>query len=150
MHIDKYLCNVEKPEFLPGPFSVRLKYELKQKYFDKKNGLSLHYIYGTTLASLLVICAFLVAKPHTAQSINNFVFGDTKEETLDMLLLSEHDIDLSNYPNSIRTVSSENNSTLPFIEEDKSYLIHKFKDQNNKTLIYISEVKKSLQPKTLY
>ncbi len=150
MHIDKYLCNIEKPDFLPGPFSVRLKYELKQQYFDRKNGFSLHYIYCTSVMSLLIICSLLVIKPHTAKNLNRLVFGNSHDETLDMLLLSDRDIDLSNYPNSIRTVATDNNSTLPFIEEDKSYLIHKFKDHNNKTLIYISEVKKNLKPKTLY
>ena len=149
MHIDKYLCDVEQPDFLPGPFSVRLKYEIKQKFFDKRNVNYFHLAYSGTIFGLLLICSFLVLKPDTASTINKIVFGN-QTETLDMLLLSDKDIDLSNYSSNIRTVSSDINSTLPFIEEDKSYLIHKFRDHQNKTLIYISEVKKNHQPKTLY
>lgn len=150
MHIDKYLCNIEKPDFLPGPFSVRLKYELKQEFFDKKSKLSMHFMYCTGLISLFVICTLFVLRPNTAENLHKIVFGDRNSETLDMLLLSDNDIDLSNFPNNIRTVSSDHNSSLPFIEEDKSYLVHKFRDHNNKTLIYISEVKKNIPPKTLY
>jgi hypothetical protein len=83
--------------------------------------------------------------------MNTLVFGNQHDETLDMLLLAEKDIDITNVPSYIRTVSASSpQSSLPFIEEDKSYLLHKFRNQSNQMMIYISEVKQTQQPKVLY
>jgi hypothetical protein len=112
----------------------------------------MHLVYSTTILSLFVICFLFILKPNTAQSINTFVFGDNSKnhDALDLLLLAEKDIDLSNFPANIRTVSNEMNSSLPFIEEDKSYLLYKFRNHENKTLIYVSEVRKPQQPRKLH
>ncbi|MCL2062829.1 MAG: hypothetical protein FWG98_00455 [Candidatus Cloacimonetes bacterium] len=150
MPIDKYLCNVNLPDFQPGPFTVRLKYELKQLYFDKKLSNFYHYVYSSAILGLFVICLLLVFKPQTAHNINSFVFRTDHENALDMLLLAEKDIDISNLPSNIRTVSTEMPNSLSFLEDDKSYLIHKFRNHENKTMIYISEVKNQQQQRILY
>ena len=149
MLIDRYLCDIDTPYFQPGPFSVRLKYELKQSFFDKKSSKTLHLAYASAVLSLFVVCSLLVVRPHTAQRLNSLVFGE-QTSTLDMLLLTESDIDVSNFPSHIRRVSHQMNSSLPFIEEDKSYLLHKFRNHDNKTLIFISEVKRTQPIRTLY
>jgi len=148
MHIDKYLCDLEAPFYQPGPFSVRLKYELKQAFFDRRSGSIIHFAYSTAIFSLLIVCTLLVFRPYTAHQINSFVFGG-QETTLDMLLLTENDIDISNFPSNVRAVSQELNSALPFLEEDKPYLVHKFRNHENQMLIYISEVRPR-QSRTLY
>ena len=149
MPIDKFLYSLKTPDFPPGPFSVRLKYELKQLYFDRKIGKILHLTYSAAILCLVVLCITLVTNPHIASNINNFVFNGNNS-TLDKLLLAERDIDISNFSASVRNVSHEINSSLTFLEDDKSYLIHKFKDNDNNTLIYISEVKSSAYNKTFY
>ena len=149
MPIDKYLYNVNAPDFPPGPFAVRLKFELKQLFFDKKIGSFFHYAYSTAILGLVAICLLLIMKPHAANNINHFVFRG-KDSTLDKLLVAERDIDMSSFTSSIRNVSAEMNQSLQFLEDDKSYLIHKFKDHENKTLIYVSEVKQSQQQRILY
>ena len=149
MPIDKYLCSLKLPEFQPGPFTVRLKYELKRIYFDQKLSKSFHYAYSSTIFSLFVICLLFIFRPQVAQKINNFVLGGN-DNTLDMLLLAERDIDISNFPSTIRTVSADITSSLPFIEEDKSYLIHKFRNHDNKTFIYFSEIKGPQEHRILY
>jgi len=148
MHIDKYLCDVETPCSQPGPFSNRLKYELKQTFFDRRFSNIIHYIYSIAIFCLLFVCSVFIFNPHAAHKVNSIVFGE-KDSTLDMILLTENDIDISNFPANIRTVSNQMNSALPFIEEDKSYLVHKFKNHENKTLIYISEVRPK-HSRTLY
>ena len=148
MPIDKFLYEVKAPSFHPGPFAIRLKYELKQLVFEKKAGRLFHFAYSTAIFSLLVLCLVFIMKPQTAHNINNLVFRDN-DAALDMLLLAEKDIDISDFSSNIRTISTDT-SSLHFIEEDKSYLIHKFRNQENKTLIYVSEVKSSQQNKILY
>ena len=150
MPIDKYLCNLNPPAFHPGPFTNRLKYELKKFYFDKKGVNYFHFAYSSAILGLFVICLFLILKPQAAHQINSYVFRNDVESTLDMLLLAERDIDISSFPANIRTVSSEMTTSLPFLEEDKSYLIHKFRNHENKTMIYVSEVKNSQQSRVLY
>jgi len=151
MHIDKFLCDIEAPFHQPGPFSARLKYDLKRNFFDRRQGKAIHYAYSSAIFSLLIVCTLLVFRPYTAQKVNSFVFGngDTNTTTLDMLLLTENDIDISNFPANIRPVTHQLNSALPFIEEDKSYLLQKFRNHENKMLIYISEVRPR-QSRTLY
>jgi hypothetical protein len=144
MHIDKYLCDVNLPEFQPGPFAVRLKYELKQSFFDKrKTAWMFHFVYSTAILGLLAICIFLVVNPHVANNMNTIVFGEqeTTESSLEMLLLAERDIDVSNFPSGIRTVSSNTYSPLPFIEENTVYVIYKFTNEYNQTLFYINQIR---------
>ena len=149
MPIDKFLYNVDLPNFHPGPFNVRLKYELKQIFFDRKLGKYFHLVYSSAIFSLLIVCLILVVKPHTASNINNFVFGG-KDSTLDKLLLAERDIDFATLSSTLRNVSAEVNSALPFLEDDKSYLLHKIRDHENKTVIYVSELKSLHRQKILY
>jgi len=149
MHIDKYLCDIDTPCFQPGPFSVRLKYELKQSFFDKATSKVLHLVYSLAVFGFFIVCTVFVLQPHTAHRVNAFVFGD-QSATLDMLLLTENDIDVSNFTSHMRRVTNQMNSSLPFIEEDKSYLLHKFRNHDNRTLIFISEVKRSQPVRTLY
>jgi hypothetical protein len=150
MHIDKYLCDVKKPTFLPGPFSVRLKYELKQAIFDKKPVSSFHLVYSSAIICLFILCTVFVLNPTTAQRLHTLVFPENQTDTLDLLLMAERDIDLSNYPTTFRTVASELENTLPFLENNKSYLIHKFRNTEDKAFIYISEVKNSQKPPRSY
>ena len=148
MPIDKFLCNIDLPDFQPGPFAVRLKYEIKKLYFERRLSRAMHYVYSSAILGLFVLCMTLVLHPQTALRMNNYVFKNS-DDALDMLLLPERDIDISNFPSNIRTVSADVNS-LPFIEEDKSYLIHKFRNHENRTVIYVSEVKKAQQPSRYY
>ena len=150
MPIDKFLYDLQKPDFFPGPFAIRLKYEMKQVLFAAKQKQFHHLTYALAILCLSSICVMLIIKPSTAQSLNQLVFGADDYDTYDLLFSEENDIDLSNLPSNIRAVSTGANSSFPFIEEDKSYLVYKFKNHENKTLIYFSEVRKPQQAKTLH
>ena len=150
MPIDKFLYDLEKPDFFPGPFAIRLKYEMKQVLFAAKQKQYHHLSYTLAIVSLSLMCIMLILKPSAAQSLNQFVFGVDNSDTFDMLFSEENDIDLSNLPSNIRAVSTGTSSSFPFIEEDKSYLVYKFKNHENKTLIYFSEVRNPQQTKILH
>ena len=145
MPIDKYLCNVNLPEFQPGPFSVRLKYELKQNLFDKRRSLGFfHFAYSGAIFGLLLLCIMFVVNPQTANKLNTIVFGEQEDHTLDMLMLAERNMELStisNYSHQIRTVSSNSCSPLPFIQENRMYVIYKFTNPDNQTLVYFNEIR---------
>jgi hypothetical protein len=137
MHIDKFLYDVKTPKFQPGPFSVRLKYELKKVMFDKKSNKQLHLIYITSICCLAFICLMLVISPNSAQNINNIVFKN-KTNNFDMILNAENNINLSNIPANMNSLEA----TLPF-EENKSYLVHKYINKDGQPLIYVNEIKRS-------
>jgi hypothetical protein len=148
MPIDKFLCDVDLPQFHPGPFSVRLKYELKQLYFEKKVRNVFHFVYSSVILSLIVVCSLFIFKPQVPYNINSFVFNG-EDTTLEQLLFAERGADGSNFLDNIRTLSSDLGH-LPFIEEDRSYLIQRFRNNENQSLFYISEVKNQVQHRILY
>ncbi|HOQ80448.1 MAG TPA: hypothetical protein PL063_01770 [Candidatus Cloacimonadota bacterium] len=148
--LSKYLCSVNKPEFQPGPFSVRLKYELKNKFLEQKQSRLLPTISVSLVSVLTVMLSLLIIKPQTAYRLNRLVFDNNKD--IDYLLFnSQEETDYSNLSSQIRPVATNmQNSPLSMIEEDKSYILHKLRDSSNRTIFYISEVKQKVQPKILY
>ncbi|MCL1827175.1 MAG: hypothetical protein FWG20_03940 [Candidatus Cloacimonetes bacterium] len=150
MPIDKYLSDIETPDFTPGPFALRLKYEMKQVIFYERNKPIYHIVYTAAIISLTCICFLLVLKPTTAQSLNQIVFKHEILEDLDLIYAEESDVDLSKYATKVNAVTNDTNVSFPFIEEDKSYLVHKFRNHENKMLIYFSEVRKPQTTKVLH
>lgn len=150
-HLNKYLCRINKPDFQTGPFSVRLKYELKNKFFDQKKSHLFPIISVSVMSVMTLMLGMLIIKPQTAYRINQLAFNH--KDNIDFLLFNPDDNnDFSNISENIKPVSSNNlqDSPLSMIEEDKSYILHKLKDDADRTIIYISEVKKKVQPKILY
>lgn len=146
--LNKYLCSIDKPDFQPGPFSVRLKYELKNQFFNQKKSYLFPVLNYSFMSLLLLIIGLLVVRPQTALKINQLAFN--KQDNLDFLLLNPDAESLNNnYNDNLQTVSATN-SPFSMIEEDKSYIVHKLKDETNRTVIYISEVKKKVEPRVLY
>jgi len=149
MHIDKYLCDIKHPLFPPGPFYCKLKYDLKQSIFEKKAHTYAHLIYCTTIVCLVILCSLLIYKPQTARDLNTIVFGQDTD-TLDMLLQAGDSYDSYVYNAYLRTVSSSDAYYLPFIQEDKPYLIQRVKDNDDKSFYYVREVKQTQQQSKIY
>jgi len=148
MHIDKYLCDIKQPIFPPGPFYVKLKYDLKQAIFDKKPHSYAHLVYCTAIVCLIIICTLLIYKPDTARNLNTLVFGNDTD-TLEMLLLASETTNTP-FPSQFRSVSSDATYYLPFIEEDKPYLIQRVKDSDDKSFYYVREVKQTQHQSKIY
>ncbi|MCB5250949.1 MAG: hypothetical protein RBS16_03310 [Candidatus Cloacimonadales bacterium] len=148
--LSKYLCSINKPEFQPGPFSVRLKYEMRNKLFENKQSKLMPVISISLVSVLTIMLTMLILKPNTAYKINSFVFDNKKD--IDYLLFNSQDGgDFSGISDHIKPVSANiQGSPLSMIEEDKSYILHKLRDSSNRTIFYISEVKQKVQPRILY
>lgn len=148
--LNKFLCRINKPDFQTGPFSVRLKYELKNQFFDQKHSQLFPIISVSVMTLMTVMIGMLIFKPQTAYRLNQLAFNH--KDNIDYLLFNSDDNnDFSNLSDQIKPVSSNfQDSPLSMIEEDKSYILHKLTDDTNRTIIYISEVKKKVQPRILY
>jgi len=108
-------------------------------------------VISLSLVSVLTLMVgMLIIKPQTALKLNQLAFNH--KDNMDYLLFnSDENVDFSNIADHIKPVSSDlQNSPLSMIEEDKSYILHKMKDDSNRTIFYISEVKKKVQPRILY
>lgn len=145
MRVSKYLSEIKAPEYLPGPFGVRLKYELKQEFLDRKRNFWVPVL-SSSLAFGFAFMSFLIVKPETAIKLHQMAFNDNRQ--MDYLLMHNQNENLEDYNSKLKPVSTE--SPFSMMEDDKSYIIHKIKDNDNRTIIYVSEVKKSVQPKVLY
>jgi len=145
--LEKYLWNIKCPEFDPGPFEGQLKAELKQHFLRQRKPRLLPILNYTFMGLLLLTCSLLIVKPQAALKLNEMAFN--KQDNLDYLLLNPEQNNSVDYEDQLQTVSS-NESPLDMIEQDKSYIVHKLKDESNRTVIYISEVKKKVEPKVLY
>ncbi len=148
--LSKYLCSVNKPDFQTGPFSVRLKYDLRNKFFEQKERKLMPIISFSLAGIMTLMLGMLIIKPQTAYRLNQLAFNH--KSNMDYLLFnSDENTDFSNISDHIKPVSGNlNDSPLSMIEEDKSYILHKLKDDANRTIFYISEVKKKVQPRILY
>jgi len=149
MPIDKYLCDFKPPVFLPGPSYVKIKVDLKRAIFDKKLLGHMHIIYTTAIVCLLALCSIFILKPQTAHNINTLVFGQDNADH-NALLFADKDVDLSQFTTQFKTISSDASQSLPFIEDNKSYLIQRVKNSEDQSFFYVREVKKTNTISNIY
>ncbi len=158
MSIKKYLENVRVPETPPGPFSVRLKYELRKEFFERKR--SWYPAFATAAAAMMFLLVMgFVMRPDFAHNLH-YAFAGEKEVVEEVAqiepgevmvdapepFLTEEDIYLANQ--RIGNVSVVNDSVqgevagFPHLVEGKSYIIRRGTDEKKGNVYYISEVKK--------
>ncbi len=167
MSIEKYLESVRLPNTQPGPYSVKLKYDLKSKFVAKQRRKSV-YLTGFSFASvtLLVFLSLIVYKPEIAISLHHAVLNNTEminnENLSEEQLIAEQrqaEIELpyeGNYLGRQYQVSSSTHpAEVPFrimelsqLEDETPYIIRKVKDSNDRHIYFISEVNSS--ERTLY
>jgi len=76
MSIKKYLARIELPEPQPGPFAMRLKYELRRELFERRRNWGWYPAFSTGLAGgMLVFISVLVVQPHWASTLHASLFG---------------------------------------------------------------------------
>ncbi len=136
-----YLNSFNVIDVPPGPFSVKLKYDLKNKLF-KSNRLQMFFI--PAIASFLILISFvslLIIKPEIAAQINYAFTGDKPfPEFLEQkpIIYTEGNI-RANEVNSI--------DDLKNLSEDKTYIIRKER-KKGRNIFYINEQNKN--PKIVY
>lgn len=151
MSLSKFLSEIKKPDTLPGPFAIRLRYELRNEFMTIKK-TSVSTIVSTSFLFVCVaVIGLFILKPQVAQSAHNFISGQEKKN--DFMVLSNEGTYLGESPSSMKAVSQNqtvDTTGISLLEEDKTYVIRKIKDNNNRSIYYISEIKQSVAPHIIY
>ncbi len=149
MSMKKYLENVRVPEFPPGPFSVRLKYELKKEFFDRRR--SWFPAFSAAVAALmLALLVTVVIQPDLADRVHYAFIPQVATQTVAQgeshgKLLS--DAEYRQTVQRLHTIASEGRSPaiqvrdLQDLDTDKSYLIRRTTDDGNRSIYFVSEIK---------
>ncbi len=148
IRINRLLYNMKAPNYDPGPFKTRLKYELMNQLYHQRKNWFLPIFATSMLTVFAIMTTIMIIKPETAFKAHQFAFNNDKK--LDYLLMNNQNTNMDDYQSQLRPVVNNNNSAFSMMEDDKSYIIHKLKDDSDRTIILISEVKKKVQPKILY
>jgi hypothetical protein len=179
MSIKKYLARIEVPDPQPGPFAVRLKYELRRELFEHKKSWGWYPAFSTSLAGgLLAILSILVIEPHWATMVHASLFGRELPKTAPATPVEQPAPQVatslppaSENPNGERIVNgivlppkSENpvrnlvaqadstrsgRNSFPVLDEDKSYIVRRIQVSDNRSVYYVSELKAET-PKVIY
>ncbi|PID29003.1 MAG: hypothetical protein CSB55_02745 [Candidatus Cloacimonadota bacterium] len=156
MSIDKYLNRIKIPEYESQPFQTRLKYQLKDRFFAKRRYWTWYPALATALTVMMIfLTAAMVVKPQVAQKIH-YAFSQDRYRPDQLDLLLNNTVASENRSNlQIRPVSSSRNyyqqvNDLSHLDESKSYIVKRIRDNKNRNVYYISEVKKKKTPKILY
>ncbi|MEA1972849.1 MAG: hypothetical protein U9N34_06110 [Candidatus Cloacimonadota bacterium] len=129
MSIKKYLKNIKQIEPAPGPFAARLKFDLKERFLQKKQ-IPLMPALGYAIALFFFLTtAILLFNPSVAKNINYAITGKNKENI-------ESEMKNSNQPRKNGYFYANELEKLP---AGKPFLIKKV---NNKTgkIFYIDNV----------
>lgn len=148
MRLNRILYNVKLKQVDPGPFKNQLKYELMNELYRHRSHSWVPVFTTSMLTLFAVLATVMIIKPETAFKAHQMAFKSDKQ--LDYLLMNNEKTNNDNYQSQLQPVVSNGSSAFSMMEDDKSYIIHKIKDDSDRTIILISEVKKKVQPKILY
>ncbi|MBW6516332.1 MAG: hypothetical protein K0B81_06940 [Candidatus Cloacimonetes bacterium] len=158
MSVEKYLENIETPEIDPGPFSVRLKYNLKNYLYERRRKRETFLKLTSNVGIFLfIMTSIMIYKPDLAASLHDNLLcktgiistGQIDEEQL-MAERRQAEIDLpeeGTYLGWRYYTSSSMNSSSPYqimelsdLPEETPYVIRKVRDRNNRYVYIVSEM----------
>ena len=161
MSVEKYLENIEIPDVNPGPFSVRLKYNLKNCFYERRRKREL-YLKATSNVGifLFLLLSFMIYKPDLAASLHDNILCKTgiitNNEIEEEQLLAEKrqaEIELPHEGTYLgmryyASTASAGNSPYQVMElsdlpEETPYIIRKVRDGNNRYMYIVSEIKEN-------
>ena len=148
--IEQILQELKIPQAKDTGFGNELRRRLIASFFNNESAFRLRFKIAAVIATVFAIFFFVVMiKPEIANSINNFAFGK-HQDNLDNILYSIPD-DQANY-NSIIYKSENGENPYKNLQEEKTYIIRKYKMQNNKRVMVVSEIptKSSSKVKKIY
>lgn len=154
MSIEKYLDNIKFQDIHPGPFAVRLKHEMKSHFFYNRNRSLFFPALSASFGLLMFIFTTgLIIRPDVASKIH-YAFNRAEKRQMEIEFSNEGHL-LGSYrqensisSNNIHYTSSIND--IPNLDENKTYLIKRLRDENNRFFYFIKEVKESNQRRTVY
>ncbi len=157
MSVEKYLENVKVPQVKPGPFSVRLKYNLKNYCYEQRRKRDFFLTITSKLAFVLFIfVAVMIYKPELAANLHDNLLSktgiiDNMDEEQMLAEKRQAEIELPNrgrylgMMHNVSTSGSSDNNPYRFMElsdlaEEKPYMIRKVRDRNNRYIYIINEL----------
>ncbi len=136
---EKKLQNLKVPFLEDKKFEENLKNNLIGAFFSKDSVFKLRFKIATVFALVFMgLFMLLLIKPNIANKINNFAFGNKKQDELEKILFTLPE-DQTNYNSIVYKKGTEKNPFSGFPEE-KRYIIHKYRTNENKRVMVISEV----------
>lgn len=164
MSMKKYLEAVRIPDTPPGPFAVRLKYQLKQEYFDRKRSPGWYPVFSSLMALVfLALLVTFVVKPDIAHRAHEVVWDSSQQDRPAMDPYAGFIADKTDEETAIAdemTVEAsetiDNGSGMIHINQiknldrEKSYIIRRVSDTRNGNFVYFSEMGKPAAPRIMY
>jgi len=129
---------VDKPE--AGQFQQQLRRQLIEKYVKEKPTYQTHFRLAFGLACLLVFFAVLtVADPRVALKLNELTWNNFQPEKMEQrsndAFARELEYTTINNPQLMQQIDAGE------YEEEKAYIIRKYRSHNNKPVMVVSEYK---------
>ena len=158
MSVEKYLDNVETPEINPGPFSVRLKYNLKNYFYERRRKREIYLKLTSNVGIFLfVMVSVMVYKPDLAASLHEnllcktgIISNDQIDEEQYLAEQRQAEIELPDAGRSfgmrynVATTSTTDNPyqimELSDLTEETPYVIRKVRVSNNRYVYIVSEM----------
>lgn len=158
MSVEKYLKNIQLPEENPSSFSARLKYNLKNQFYERRRKRELYLRITSHLGLLLfILVAVMVYKPNLAAVLHDNILcktGILNNETIDeeQLLAEQRQAEIElpdegRYLGMRHNVSTAGSANFPYqimelsdLPEEKPYIIRKVRDRNNRFIYIVNEI----------
>lgn len=160
MSVEKYLKNIKEPEIKPGPFSVRLKYNLKNYLYEKRRKREIYLTVTSRMGIVLLIAvSFMVYNPQLASSLHENLLARTgiinqsQEEERQQLIVERRQSEIElpedgryfGMRHNVSTGSSSDSNPFQIMElsdlpEDIPFIIRKVRDNNNRVIYIINEI----------
>ena len=143
---EKNLKNLKVPTIEEKRLENTLWDRLISEFIVKESIFKLRYKVAAVFALLfMVLFSIVLIKPDIAKKINNLAFGKKKDTQLEKILYTLPE-NQTNY-NSIVYKSNGNKNPYINLPEEKRYIIHKYRTNENKQITVISEVPINKKPK---
>lgn len=151
MSMRKYLESIQTPDVPPGPFSVRLKYELKKEFFEHRRRSWFPALSTAAAMLMLALLVTVVVQPDLADSVH---YAFTPQEDTTAIASADEtsgqflsDEDYRQTVERLQAMASESRSPavqvgdLQDLDPDKSYLIRRTTDGSDRNIYFVSEIK---------
>ena len=147
MSIEKYLSHIKLKEVPPGPFSVRLKYELTRSLFEKQRNIGFYPVFATAMAAVMLFMSLaFVFNPDLADKAH-YAFSRNEDKPSELFTNSQSEVRSSSIVGQGQVYQV---SDLSMLDDTKSYIVRPAKDSRNGKMYFVSEIDNRNKPKIVY
>lgn len=138
--IEDMLENLKIPQLDDKYQFNALRSDILQRFFSNQRQYIIRYRWAVSIAAaMFIVLAVTFLVPNFAQNVNTLVFGDNTDSQT---------VIVENSPKSKGIVLDENStadsySTANLIEDNKTYLIRRYKSPHSGKIMIVSEYEKT-------